>query len=156
MHVDVGRLPSHSYIPSLKNRLEGLKRTEKKRCLDCDFILQDEKGDENRVMAALTVHNKVTKNIYKVVRFDCSVDWEEERRRTARGFQLRRERKERKQTGDHNRENKIEATVDIIMHQQRRSKSLVTLARRDRHVMASSTLFWTISMCPRTMPLLRV
>ena len=78
---------------------------------------------------AATVHNNAT----KVVRFDGSVDWEEEDRRTARGFQLRRERKERKWTAYCNRQNKIEATVDII-HQPRRSTSLVALARRERRV----------------------
>jgi hypothetical protein len=79
------------------------------------------------------MHNIVSKNTYKVVQFDSSVDWEEEHLRTERGFQSRRERKERKQMEDRNRQNKIDATVDII-HQQQRSTSLVALARRARTV----------------------
>ena len=71
-----------------------------------------------------------TGNIYKVVRFDCSVDWEEEDRRTAHGFQSRRDRKERKQMEERNRDNKIEAVVGII-HDRRLSGSLVALARGD-------------------------
>jgi len=91
----------------------------------------DRTDDTNRTMTAASVHNNVTKK--KEVRFDCSVVWEEEDRRTAHGFQLRREQKKRKQMEDRNRQNKIEATVHI-MHQQRRSTRLVALAHQDTNV----------------------
>ena len=73
------------------------------------------------------------KNIYKVIRFDSSVDWDEEDRRTARGFGSRRERKQSKEMADRNRQARVRAVVEIV-YQQRRSTSLVALAQHNRHV----------------------
>jgi hypothetical protein len=73
------------------------------------------------------------KNIHKMVRFDSSVDWEEEDCRTARGFESRRERKESKEMAHRNRQARVRAIVEIV-YQQRRSASLVALAQRNRPV----------------------
>ena len=67
------------------------------------------------------------KSIYKVVRFDSSVDWKEEDCRTARGFDSRRERKESKKTAYRNLQARFGAVVEIL-YKPRLSTSLVTLA----------------------------
>jgi hypothetical protein len=69
----------------------------------------------------------------KAVQFDSSVDWEEEDRRTARGGQLRREKKERKQMEHRNRQERINAVVEIL-HDERYSTSLVALANENDEV----------------------
>jgi hypothetical protein len=83
-------------------------------------------------MTALTTAS-TAKNIYKVVRFDSSVDWKEEDCRTARGFDSRRERKESKEMADRNLQARVSAVVEIL-YEQCFSTSLIALARGDRPV----------------------
>jgi hypothetical protein len=90
-------------------------------------------GDNTNNNMTTSTTSSTAKNIYKVVRFDSSVDWEEEDRRTARGFESRRERKESKEMAYRNRQDRVRAVVEIV-YQQQRSTSLVALAQLNRPV----------------------
>ena len=71
--------------------------------------------------------------MFKIVRFDGAVDWEEEDRRAARGFKSRRKRKESKEMADRNHQARVRAVVEIL-YQHGHSTSLVALAQHSRPV----------------------
>lgn len=77
---------------------------------------------------------------YSKVRFDSSVNSEEEDRRTARGVELRRQRKELKKMADRNREARINATLNILRSESR-AAVLVRLCSRGNRVGGILNLF---------------
>ena len=69
----------------------------------------------------------------KTVRFDRSIDWEAEKRRTTRGFKSRRERKELKAMADRNSQARSQAVLEIL-HFKSRLDRLVPLSNQNDSV----------------------
>lgn len=79
----------------------------------------------------------------KKVRF-AGVDWEEEGRRTARGVESRRERKECREISrmtDKNRQKRVEAVLEKVLHHGGRAASLCALSRGVKKVRVQLNLF---------------